>query len=84
MANELKTIEEIRAAIKRGYGYEQMKAKVKISEEEIIKLGSKHPDFMNELNKRYNLGLVAKGKTSEIKEIKTKSTKKADSTIEGE
>ena len=70
MANELKTIEEIRAAIKRGYGYEQMKAKVKISEEEIIKLGSKHPDFMNEINKRYNLGLVAKEKPSEIKEIK--------------
>ena len=83
MANELKTIEEIRSAIKRGYGYEQLKSKLEISDEEIIKLGSKHPDFMNEINKRYKLGFIVEEKPSEIKEIKQKSTKKADSTVEG-
>lgn len=68
--NELKAIEDIRLAIKRGYGYEQLKDKLEITDAEIIKLGSKHPDFLNEFNKRYNLNLNAEEKASEIKEVK--------------
>lgn len=83
ITNDLKAIEEVRGAIKRGYGYEQLKEKLEISDEEIVELGNKHPDFMNEINKRYGLGFVAEKKQSEIKEIKTKVSKKADSTLEG-
>ena len=79
ITNDLKAIEEVRAYIKRGYGYEQLKAKLKISDEEISKLCEKHPDFKNELIKRYGIDK----KPIEIKEIKPKATKKADSTLEG-
>lgn len=73
--NELKAIEDVRGLIKRGLGYEQLKAKLDITEAEIIKLGTKHPDFMNEINKRYNLNLKAEEKASEIKEVKTSKPK---------
>lgn len=75
--NELKAIEDIRLAIKRGYGYEQLKDKLEITDAEIIKLGSKHPDFLNEFNKRYNLNLKAEEKASEIKDVEPKPVKKA-------
>lgn len=73
--NELKAIEDVRGFIKRGLGYEQLKAKLDITEAEIIKLGTAHPDFMNEINKRYNLNLEAEEKASEIKEVKTSKPK---------
>ena len=69
ITNELKAIEEVNGAIKRGYGFEQLKSKLDLTEAEILKLGAKHPDFLNELNKRYKLNLVAE-KPSEIKEVK--------------
>lgn len=75
--NELKAIEDVRGLIKRGLGYEQLKAKLDITEAEIIKLGTAHPDFMNEINKRYNLNLKTEEKDSEIKEVKPKPVKKA-------
>lgn len=73
--NELKAIEDVRGFIKRGLGYEQLKAKLDITEAEIIKLGTAHPDFMNEINKRYNLNLESEEKASEIKEVKTSKPK---------
>ena len=76
ITNDLKAIEEVKGAIKRGYGYEQLKAKLPISEKQIQELCNKHPEFMNELNKRYNLGLVADKKPSENKEIKEETPKK--------
>lgn len=74
--NDLKAIEEVRGAIKRGYGYEQLKEKLKISDEEIVELGNKHPEFRNEINKRYKLGLIDEAKPSETKEIKEETPKK--------
>jgi len=68
--NELKAIEDVRNAIKRGYGFEQMKAKLDLSEDEIVMLGSKHPDFLNEINKRYKKNFSAKQeKPSKNKEL---------------
>ena len=68
--NELKAIEDIRGLIKRGYGYEQLKARLDITEAEIVKLGTKYPEFLNEFNKRYKLYLKEEEKTSENKEVK--------------
>ena len=70
--NELKAIEDIKGAIKRGYGYEQLKAKLDITEEELVDLGRKHPDFLNEVNKRYrkHLGADDVEKPSENIELK--------------
>ena len=71
ITNELKAIEEVYAAIKRGYGFEQMKAKLDLSDEEIISLGTSHPDFMNEINKRYKKNFIAKPvKTEQKQEVK--------------
>lgn len=67
--NELKAIEDVKNAIKRGYGFEQLKAKLELSEDEIIMLGSKHPEFLNEINKRYKKNFVVEEKPSENKEL---------------
>lgn len=83
ITNELKAIEDIRGAIKRGYGYSQLKSKLDLSEKEIIELGTKHPDFLNEINKRYNLDLKPEEKVNKIKDVGLKEVKKADSKIEG-
>lgn len=72
-------MDDIRGAIKRGYGYEQLKSKLDVSEKEIVSLGTKHPEFLNEINKRYHLNLEpekAKG-NKEIKE-KTKDKSKTE------
>lgn len=74
--NELKAMDDIRGAIKRGYGYEQLKSKLDVSEKEIISLGTKHPEFLNEINKRYHLNLEPE-KANEIKEIKDKTKDKS-------
>lgn len=74
--NELKAIEDIKKAIKYGYGYEQLKSKLDVSEKEIISLGTKHPEFLNEINKRYHLNLEPE-KAKENKEIKEKTKDKS-------
>lgn len=79
ITNELKAIEDVYAAIKRGYGFEQMKDKLNLSDEEIISLGTNHPDFMNEINKRYKKDFVAK---EEKKEVKTEKKQKVNDEVE--
>jgi oligoendopeptidase F len=75
ITNELKAIEEVYAAIKRGYGFEQMKDKLNLSDEEIISLGTNHPDFMNEINKRYKKDFIAKEEKKEVKIEKKQEVK---------
>lgn len=70
ITNELKAIEEVYAAIKRGYGFEQMKDKLNLTDGEIASLGAKHPDFINEINKRYNKNF-GKDAVQDKKEVKT-------------
>lgn len=79
--NEYKAMDDIRGAIKRGYGYEQLKSKLDVSEKEIVLLGTKHPEFLNEINKRYRLSLGPE-KAKEIKEIKAKSSEKKENKVE--
>lgn len=81
--NEYKAMDDIRGAIKRGYGYEQLKSKLDVSEKEIVSLGTKHPEFLNEINKRYHLSLEPE-KTKEIKEVAKKSSKKEENAVEKE
>lgn len=76
--NELKAMDDIRGAIKRGYGYSQLREKLNVSEAEIVELGTKHPEFLNEINKRYKLGLTPKEKAPKIKEVAKKSPKKEE------
>jgi len=82
--NELKAIDDIRGAIKRGYGYSQLREKLDVSEAEIVELGTKHPEFLNEINKRYKLGLTPKEKAPKIKEVAKKLPKKEENTVEKE
>lgn len=74
--NEYKAMDDIRGAIKRGYGYEQLKSKLDVSEKEIVSLGTKHPEFLNEINKRYHLSLEPE-KAKEIKDVKDKTKDKS-------
>lgn len=81
--NELKAIEDIKKAIKYGYGLAQLKEKLDLSDEEIIKLGAKHPDFLNDINRRYKTEYAVKEeKEPKIKEVTKKAPKKEEVKIE--
>lgn len=81
ITNELKAIEEVYAAIKRGYGYEQMKAKLNLTDGEIASLGAEHPEFINEINKRYNKNF-GKDAINEKKEVKVEEKQKVNDGVE--
>lgn len=80
--NELRAMDDIRNAIKRGYGYLQLKEKLDVTEAEIVELGTKHPDFLNEVNKRYKLDLKPEEKEPKIKEVAKKASKKEEIKVE--
>lgn len=85
--NELKAIEDIKKAIKYGYGLAQLKAKLDLSDAEILKLGANHPDFLNDINRRYKTDYTVKAveepkKEPKIKEVAKKASKKEEAKIE--
>lgn len=89
ITNELKAIEEVKRAIKYGLGLAQLKEKLDLSDEEILKIGAKHPDFLNDLNRRYKTDYTVKEseepkKEPKIKEVAKKAPKKDETKVEKE